>query len=60
LLFWGKCYTVLIAARPLLTRPKLLAHGRLIPDSIIRFKFPHLRRDIGETIQFEVAQERLE
>jgi len=31
-----------------------------MPDSIIRFKFPHLRRVIGETIQFEVAQERLE
>jgi len=38
---------------------KVCKNGLIIPDSIIRFKFPHLRRDIGETIQFEVAQERL-
>ena len=38
---------------------KVCKNGLIIPDSIIRFKLPHLRRDIGETIQFEVAQERL-
>jgi hypothetical protein len=38
---------------------KVCKNGLIIPDSIIRFKFPHLRRDIGETVQFEVAQERL-
>lgn len=31
----------------------------ILPESIIRFKFTHLQRDIGETISFKVAHERL-
>jgi len=38
---------------------KVCKNGLIIPESIIRFKFTHLKRDIGETIKFEVAQERL-
>lgn len=38
---------------------KVCKNGLIVPDTIIRFKFTHMRRDIGETIQFEIAQERL-
>ncbi len=38
---------------------KVCTNGLILPDSIIQFKFTHLRRDIGETIEFEVAQEKL-
>lgn len=39
---------------------KVCKNGMIVPDTIISFKFTHDRRDIGETIQFEIAQERLE
>jgi len=37
---------------------KVCKNGMILPESIIRFKFTHLRKDIGETIRFEVAHER--
>lgn len=39
---------------------KVCTNGLIVPRSIIRFTFNHLRRDIGETIGFEIAHERLE
>jgi hypothetical protein len=39
---------------------KVCKNGMILPQSIIRFTFNHQRRDIGETILFEVAQGRLE
>jgi len=39
---------------------KVCKNGLIIPESIIRFKFTHLQREIGETIRFEIAHERLE
>ena len=38
---------------------KICKNGMIVPDTIIRFKFTHLRRDIGETIQFQIAEDRL-
>ena len=38
---------------------KICTNGVIIPDTIIRFKFTHQRRDIGETIEFDVSRERL-
>lgn len=38
---------------------KVCTNGLILPESIIRFKFTHQRREIGETIEFEVARERL-
>jgi hypothetical protein len=38
---------------------KVCKNGMIVPDTIIRFAFNHQRRDIGETIQFEVEHERL-
>jgi uncharacterized protein (DUF927 family) len=38
---------------------KICKNGLILPDSIIRFKFTHQRRDIRETITFEVADGRL-
>jgi hypothetical protein len=38
---------------------KVCKNGLIVPDSIIRFAFTHLRRDIGETIHFEVAHDKL-
>jgi hypothetical protein len=38
---------------------KICKNGLIVPDTIIRFKFTHLRRDIGETIEFQIAQDRL-
>lgn len=38
---------------------KVCKNGLIIPETLIRFKFTHLRRDIGETIQFEIAKEKL-
>ena len=38
---------------------KVCKNGMILPESIIRFKFMHLRKDIGETIKFEIAHERL-
>ena len=38
---------------------KVCKNGLIIPDTIIRFKFTHQRRDIGETIQFKIAKDKL-
>jgi hypothetical protein len=38
---------------------KVCKNGLIVPETIIRFKFTHLRRNIGETIRFEIAQEKL-
>jgi hypothetical protein len=38
---------------------KVCKNGLIVPDTIISFKFTHLQRDIGETIQFLVKQDRL-
>jgi len=38
---------------------KVCSNGLILPESIIRFKFPHLPRDIGETIEFDIAQDTL-
>jgi len=38
---------------------KVCKNGMILPESVIRFKFTHLRSEIGETIQFEIAHEKL-
>jgi uncharacterized protein DUF932 len=38
---------------------KVCRNGLIVPDTIIRFKFVHLRRDIGQSISFNVARDRL-
>lgn len=38
---------------------KVCKNGMILPESVIRFKFTHLQRDIGETIKFEIAHEKL-
>ena len=38
---------------------KVCKNGLIIPETIIRFKFTHQRRDIGETIQFKIAKDKL-
>lgn len=38
---------------------KVCENGLILPESLIRFKFTHSQKDIGETIDFEVSQERL-
>ncbi len=38
---------------------KVCKNGLILPESIISFKFNHQRRDIGESIQFEIAKDRL-
>jgi len=38
---------------------KVCSNGMIIPESIIRFKFTHSQKDIGEAISFKVSQERL-
>lgn len=38
---------------------KVCKNGMIVPDSIVQFKFTHLRRDLGETITFDVARDRL-
>jgi hypothetical protein len=38
---------------------KVCKNGLILPQTIIRFKFTHLRRDIRESIQFEVGREQL-
>jgi len=37
---------------------KVCKNGMILPESIIRFKFTHLQKDIGETISFKVDHER--
>jgi hypothetical protein len=38
---------------------KVCQNGMILPDTIIRFKFTHSQRDMGEAIEFNVAHERL-
>ncbi len=38
---------------------KVCKNGLIVPDSVIRFKFTHVQREIGAAIQFEVSQEKL-
>jgi hypothetical protein len=38
---------------------KVCKNGLILPDSIIRFSFTHTRRDIGETIWFEIPHDKL-
>ena len=38
---------------------KVCKNGLIVADSIIRFSFTHLRRDIGEAIQFQASRTRL-
>ncbi|TFG61292.1 MAG: DUF932 domain-containing protein, partial [Nitrospirales bacterium] len=38
---------------------KVCTNGMILPESMIRFKFNHLQRDIGEAISFEVDDKRL-
>lgn len=38
---------------------KVCKNGMILAESIIRFKFTHQQREIGETIRFEVAHDKL-
>lgn len=38
---------------------KVCRNGLILPGSIIRFKFVHSRRGIGETVNFDIAHDRL-
>jgi hypothetical protein len=38
---------------------KICQNGMIVPDSIIRFKFNHQRREIGTILKFEISQGRL-
>ena len=38
---------------------KVCKNGMIVPDTIVRFNFTHAQREIGETIQFHIAQDRL-
>jgi hypothetical protein len=38
---------------------KVCKNGMIVPDAIIRFKYSHLLRDIGEEIAFEIDHARL-
>ncbi len=38
---------------------KICKNGLIVPDTIIRFKFTHVRREIGDTVDFEIAHQRL-
>jgi hypothetical protein len=38
---------------------KVCKNGMILPETVISFKFVHLRRNIGETIRFKIAHERL-
>ena len=39
---------------------KVCKNGMIVPDTIVRFNFTHMQREIGETIQFLIARDRLE
>ena len=39
---------------------KVCSNGLILPKSIIRFKFTHMKREIGETIEFEIAHDQLQ
>jgi hypothetical protein len=38
---------------------KVCRNGLIAPDTIVRFRYSHSRRDIGKTIEFDIAAERL-
>lgn len=38
---------------------KVCRNGLIVPDTIVRFRYSHSRRDIGKTIEFDIAAERL-
>ena len=38
---------------------KVCKNGLILPGTIIRFSFTHRQREIGETVQFRIAQDRL-
>ena len=38
---------------------KVCKNGLILPESVIRFKFTHLQRDIGATIRFEIDHDKL-
>jgi len=38
---------------------KVCRNGLILPDTIIRFRFVHSKRGIGEAIRFEIARDRL-
>ena len=38
---------------------KICRNGMIVPQSVIRFSFNHLQRDIGENIRFEIAHDKL-
>ena len=38
---------------------KVCRNGMILPESVIRFKFTHARTEIGETVRFEIAHEKL-
>ena len=38
---------------------KVCKNGLILRDSLIRFKMSHQRREIGETIKFEISQDKL-
>jgi hypothetical protein len=38
---------------------KVCKNGLILPDTIVRFEFTRMRRDIKETISFDVSHERL-
>ena len=38
---------------------KVCKNGLILADTVITFKFTHLRRDIGDKIEFEISHDRL-
>jgi hypothetical protein len=38
---------------------KVCKNGLILPESVIRFKFTHMQRDIGATIRFEIAHDKV-
>lgn len=38
---------------------KVCRNGMILPESVIRFKFNHLHNEIGKTIQFHIAHDKL-
>lgn len=38
---------------------KVCTNGMILPETVIRFRFSHLRREIGETVEFEIARGKL-
>jgi len=38
---------------------KVCKNGMIVPESVIRFKFNHLQRDIGNSIRFEIDNQKL-